>query len=234
MDGRWWQPFHRTDNAVVVHVDLTPEAARGGEALAWLDHTEKERWHSYRYARPRREFVLCRAALRAALCGRLGCCNQELAFEISRHGKPVAVVGGRPAPVSFNVSHSGNHGLIALAAEGRIGVDVEQRATRHDPDGPIRTVFAPAERAELAAARGARKVDLFLTLWTLKEALIKALGVGLSLDLSAFEIPPAMRRGSSATTFRFPQDPAVAWRLENLGNSSFAAALAHELKPVPA
>ena len=136
--------------------------------------------------------------------------------------------------MSFNVSHSGNHGLIALAPEGRIGVDVEQRDTRHDPDGPIRTVFAPAERAELAATCDARKVDLFLTLWTLKEALVKALGVGLSLDLSAFEIPPAMRRGSSATTFRFPQDPAVAWRLENLGNSSFAAALAHELKPVPA
>ena len=234
MDGRWWQPFHKTENAVVIHVDLTPEAARAGEALAWLDHAEQERWHNYRYARPRREFGLCRAALRAALCGQLGCRNEELAFETSHHGKPVAVVGGSAAPVSFNVSHSGNHGLIALAPEGRIGVDVEQRDTRHDPDGPIRTVFAPVERADLAAAHGACKVDLFLTLWTLKEALIKALGVGLSLDLSAFEIPPAMRRGSSATTFRFPQDPAVAWRLENLGNSSFAAALAHELKPVPA
>ena len=144
------------------------------------------------------------------------------------------MVDGRRAAVSFNVSHSGNHGLIALASEGRIGVDVEQRGTRHDPDGPIRTVFAPAERAELAVSRGARKVDLFLTLWTLKEALIKALGTGLSLDISEFEIPSAMRRGSAAVTFRFPQAPAVGWRLENLGNSSFAAAVAHELKPVPA
>ena len=231
MDGCWWHPFHRTDRADVLHVDLSPNAARAADALRWLDHAEQARWHRYRYARPRHEFGLCRAALRATLCARLGCRNDELAFETSHHGKPVAVVDGRRAAVSFNVSHSGCHGLIALAAAGRIGVDVEQRATRHDPDGPLSTVFAPTERAELAAARGARKADLFLTLWTMKEALIKALGVGFSMDISAFEIPSAVRRGAPETTFRFPHDPAVRWRLQNLGNASFAAAVAHELDP---
>ena len=233
MDPCWWQPFHRNDRAVVIHVDLRPDAARVAEALTWLDHTEQERWQRFRYARPRHEFGLCRAALRATLCARLGCSNDELAFEASHHGKPFAVVDGRRATVSFNVSHSGRHGLIALAAAGRIGVDVEERDTRHDPDGPIGTVFAPSERAELAAAQGRRKVDLFLTLWTMKEALIKALGVGFSMDVSAFEIPPDVRRGTPETTFRFPHDPTVIWRLENLGNSSFAAALAHESDPVP-
>ena len=198
-------------------------------ALAWLDHAERARWRRYRYERPRREFGLCRAALRATLCARLGCANEELTFETSCHGKPFAVVAGARAPVSFNVSHSGNHGLIALAAAGRIGVDVEERATRHDPDGPIGTVFAPAERAELAAARGSRKIDLFLTLWTMKEALIKALGLGFSMDISAFEVPPAVRRGSREATFRFPHDPGVCWRLNTLGSASFAGAVAHEL-----
>ena len=148
--GCWWRPFHTTRRAVVIHVDLRPHAARADDALAWLDHTERARWRRYRYERPRREFGLCRAALRATLCARLGCGNEDLAFEISPHGKPFAVVGGTRSPVSFNVSHSGNHGLIALAAAGRIGVDVEERATRHDPDGPIGTVFAPAERTDLA------------------------------------------------------------------------------------
>ena len=199
-------------------------------ALAWLDHGERARWRRYRYERPRREFGLCRAALRATLCARLGCANEELTFETSHHGKPFAVVGGARAPVSFNVSHSGNHGLIALAAAGRIGVDVEERATRHDPDGPIGTVFAPAERAELAAARGTGKIDLFLTLWTVKEALIKALGLGFSMDTSAFEVPPAVRRGAREATFRFPHDPVVRWRLNTLGSASFAGAVAHELE----
>ena len=202
-----------------------------GNALAWLDQAERARWRRYRYERPRREFGLCRAALRATLCARLGCANEDLAFETADHGKPFAVVGGTRSPVSFNVSHSGNHGLIALAAAGRIGVDVEERATRHNPDGPIATVFAPTERTELAAARGTSKIDLFLTLWTMKEALIKALGVGFSMDISTFEIPPALRRGSREATFRFPHDPGVRWRLEDLGNAGFAAAVAHELVP---
>ena len=80
------------------------------------------------------------------------CRNDELAFELSPYGKPSALVAGVRAPVSFNVSHSGHHRLIALAERGRIGVDIEERVPRHDPDGPIRTVFSRAEREELAAA----------------------------------------------------------------------------------
>ena len=230
MDECWWRRYRETGSSAVIHVDLTPHAARSVAALAWLDQAERERWHRYRYAHPRREFGLCRAALRATLCHRLGCDNHELAFETVQHGKPVALVRGRPAPISFNVSHSGSHGLIALAPEGRIGVDVEERRARPDPDGPIRTVFAPAERAELAAAHGTSKVDLFFALWTMKEALIKALGIGFSIDTSTFEIPAEMRRGSRSSVFRFPHAPTVSWRLENVGNARFAAAVAHELR----
>ena len=84
------------------------------------------------------------------------------------------------------------------------------------------------EQAELALKRGCDKVHLFFSLWTIKEALIKALGKGFSLDVSGFEVPLAMRRGVVTSTFRFPEMPSVRWRLENLGNERFAAAIAHE------
>jgi len=67
----------------------------------------------------------------------------------------------------------GQNGLIALAPAGRLGVDVEERNTRRDLDGIAQTVFALAEQAELAQARGDRKIHLFFSLWTMKEALIK-------------------------------------------------------------
>lgn len=234
MDQRWWRPLTRIADAAIIHVDLTCHAARAAQALAWLDGTEQARRRRYRHPRPRTEFTLCRAALRAVLCRHLDCRNDDLAFQASPHGKPCALVRGARAPVSFNVSHSGTHGLIALAGRGRVGVDVEERVSRPDPDGPIRTVFSRAEQEELAAARGAHKVDLFFMLWTMKEALIKALGVGLSLDTSDFEIPPEMRRGSRTGVFRFPHDPAVGWRLDNLGTPDFAAALALEVEPMSA
>lgn len=227
----WWRHYRNTGSAAVFHVDLTPHANREMGALAWLDTKERARWNRFRHTRPQREFSLCRAALRAILCSQLDCNNEELAFETSKHGKPFALVGGIPAPVNFNVSHSGLHGLIALVPEGRIGVDVEERITRRGLDATIETAFSVNERAELASTGGEQKIQLFFRLWTMKEALIKALGRGLSMDMSEVEIPATVRSGERSSMFRFPRMPAVRWWLENLGNPDFAAAIAYELDP---
>ena len=217
--------------ATVLHVDLTPCPDRETAAWGWLDQDERARWKRFLYAPPRRRYALCRAALRALLCGALGAVNEQLSFTFAEHGKPRARVNGRPADISFNISHSGNHGLIAWAPRGRVGVDVEERSARCDIDGLSETVCGPRERADLAAARGDDRLRLFYTLWTLKEALVKATGRGLSCDVSRFEIPAAMRRGEPAGTLRFPQVPDVNWRLHNLGNAAYAAAVAHEEVP---
>ena len=227
----WWRPFRKIGSVAVHHVELAPDTAREALALSWLDQEERSRWQRFRHEGARRRFALCRAALRSILCGRLGCPNQQLAFGASHLGKPYAVVEGKPVPVGFNVSHSSTHGLIAFAAEGRLGVDVEERSPERDLDGLIRSVMGPSERAELALACGNQRLHLFYLLWTVKEALIKALGTGLSWDVSQFEIPLAMRRGMKTSLFQFPHIPAVRWWLEDLGNEHFAAAVAHELPP---
>lgn len=214
-----------------MYVDLTHGKARERRAMAWLDRRELARWRRYLHPRPRRDFALCRAALRAMLCSRLGCRNDELAFGTLRHGKPYALVGGNPVPIGFNVSHGGRHGLIALAPAGRIGVDVEERNARRDLDGIMHMVYTPDEQAELDQVYGEQRVRLFFSLWTMKEALIKALGTGFSLNPSRFEIPPALRRGGRAGVFRFPHNPAAGWWLEKLDNNHFAAAVAYELAP---
>ena len=106
---------------------------------------------------------------------------------------------------------------------------MEEPSTTRDLDGLIDSVMGPDERADLAIAHGRHRLHLFYRLWTVKEALIKALGSGFSLDVSRFEIPSAMRRGMKASLFRFPHIPTVRWWLEDLGNEHFAAAIAHEL-----
>ena len=212
-----------------MEIDLGQDAAREARAMSWLDERERRRWSRFLPEGPRRRFALSRAALRAILCERLGCDNERLAFGAAEHGKPFALVDGEPAPVSFNVSHSGAHGLIAYAQAGRLGVDVEERVARRDIDLLGEAVFGPAERAELASTSGYARTHLFFRLWTIKEALMKAHGAGFRLDPSSFETPPAMLRGMNEAMFRLPGLPEVTWRLQDLGNERFAAAIAQEV-----
>lgn len=225
----WFWTIGQFDDVLVVQVDLTPHDSHEASAYSWLNSEEQERWHRFRYDRPRREYVLCRAALRFTLCARLGCDNERLSFGYAEHGKPFGLVDGENLCVSFNVSHSGKHGLIALASHGRLGVDVEDRTARINIDSIIKTVFTPAEQAEFTSIQESRKRDLFFTFWTLKESLIKALGTGFSLNPARFEIPTEIRRGDKKAVFRFPQHPDDCWNLKNIENEEFAAAIAHEM-----
>ena len=191
----------------VLHVDLSPDAEREAFAFELLDDEEKARWRRFVVERAKRQFSLCRGALRILLAERLGCSNDELSFDYLEHGKPVARVNGRRATIGFNVSHSGRHGLMAFADRGALGVDVEERLPRRDLDGIGSKVYGPSERQALAAAAGAQKLHLFYRLWSLKEALIKALGTGFSLNPTRFEVPGPVLEGARSSDFRFPHSP---------------------------
>ena len=231
---RWWKRWREADGTILLHVDLAPDADREAQAFSLLDSEERKRWGGFLLETSRRRFVLCRAALRIKLSERLGCSNRQISFGYLQHGKPFAKVNGRPAPVGFNVSHSGRHGLIALAEQDSLGVDVEERTPLHDLDDIGRIVYGPTERRALKAVQGPRKIHFFFRLWSLKEALIKALGTGFSLDSCCFEVPEPMLRGMPSGVFTFPHAPSSTWQLLDLGEPRFAAALAYRLPACPA
>ena len=231
---QWWRPFRCVGAAEVFHVDLSPHAVREAAASAWLSESETARAARFLYPAPRRRYVLLRAALRSMLCDRLRCQNHDLGFVSGEHGKPYAVVRGAPAPVQFNMSDSEAHGLIAIAPEGEVGIDVEERSDTRDLDGLAETVFGREERAAIVTAGGRASVEGFYRLWTMKEALLKALGTGLYLDASSFQVPSAaLLRGEPGAVFRFPHLPAVDWWVQDLGTEEFAAAIAHEITAGP-
>ncbi len=212
----------------VVRVCLRPHPARESDSLAWLDKVERSRSLKF-VPGARRRFILCRAALRSILCSSIGCHNHQLSFEENDYGKPLALVDGSPASISFNVSHSGECGLIAFAPGGHLGVDVEEITPRRDLASLIEAVMGSDEQAELNELAGQARIRLFYRLWTCKEALIKALGTGFSTDISRFQVPPNIRRGGVTGRFRFPHLPSVTWALRDIGGEGFAAALAYEL-----
>ncbi len=229
---RWWGHWREAGGATILHVDLTPDAEREAQAVALLDAAERARRRRLLAERARREFALCRAALRVVLAERLACTNRQLSFGYLEHGKPFARVGDRRAVHGFNVSHSGRHGLIAIDGHGRIGVDVEERRPREDLEGIGRLVFTPAEQRLLERAERDRSRE-FYRLWSLKEALMKAVGAGFSLAPAKIELPEALLRGARTGEYRFAESPAETWRLVDLGERRFAAALAYRTPDPP-
>ncbi len=214
----------------ILHVDLSADLpAEQALARQWLSDEEVARWRRFRHERPSRHFAFSRAALRATLCEELGCRNGDLEFRFHGYCKPFALVRGRVAPTSFNLSHSGNHGLLAVGPRGQLGVDVEVRAPGRDFVGIGESVFGPNELRNLRRARDAERDRVFYRLWTYKEALIKALGSGFSIGAQTFEVPPSMLRGATEAIFRFPHETAARWHVVNLEEERFAAALAYDL-----
>ena len=132
----------------MTHVDLVPSEADEREAWTWLDGEERRRARRFRHTGARRRYVLCRASLRSLLCGALNCRNQQLALGASEHGKPFATVDGLQAPIAFNVSHSGQHGLIALAP-----VDLWVLMSRNEPRNAISTCWSMRSSAPASGPR---------------------------------------------------------------------------------
>lgn len=225
----WWRPFRTVGHVRIVHVDLSADPAREACALTWLDKDERQRHQRIQPKEGKRQFALCRSALRASLIEILHCNNDDLRFTDSRESKPVAIVRDKIVQHNFNVSHSYRHGMIALSEKGRVGIDVEERVVRYDIGGEITKAFSPTERMALRNTQGDNNVQMFFRLWTIKESLIKAIGEGFRLDTSSFTIPEKLLYGAHRANFRFPHLPDQEWQIENLENEQFAAALTHEL-----
>ncbi|WPZ32697.1 4'-phosphopantetheinyl transferase superfamily protein [Thalassobaculum sp. OXR-137] len=153
---------------------------------ALLDEAERERAGRFVFESGRVEFTAVHALVRTLLGRELGADPRALRFVAQAYGKPAVWLDGAPAPVSFNLSHTA--GMVAVAvgpADMALGVDVENGERAVDLS-IAESYFAPIETAWLMAKAEPDRRRAFTTLWTLKEAFIKATGKGLSQELDRF------------------------------------------------
>lgn len=171
-----------------------------------LTDAERARAAHMRSEPARRRFVARRTALRRLLGDRLGIDPCSVELTAGPHGKPAVRAPGGP---HFNVSSSGRVVVIAVSDRADMGVDVEHVRDRVRREAIARRFFTRAEQAHAAS------LDGFFTVWTLKEAVVKATGLGLShLPLDRFDVDPTVPAGTSALVAS-DADPAMvdAWHL---------------------
>ncbi len=218
--------------ATVVHVwtlrvDCLDEA-RVAPWLPVLDATERGRAARFVFARHRVLFVAAHALLRTALARFGGEPAAAWSFVADAHGKPSACLGPRSAPrlapLSFNLSHTeGMAGVAVIAQPGvDIGFDLEPIA-RNVELAVAGRYFAGPEVAWLDRLAPATRPPGFLRLWTLKEAFIKAIGKGLTQDLSSFWFDPCPPQ--IHFTPRLAEREADWWFEQRVVDGGFFAAL---------
>jgi 4'-phosphopantetheinyl transferase len=110
---------------------------------------------------------------------------QAVKFERNRYGKPALLAPAR-LPLEFNLSNTRGMVVCAASLQYAVGIDVEPSARNADHLGLARHYFAAAEVAALERLPPHRRPRAFIEFWTLKEAFIKARGMGLSLPLDSF------------------------------------------------
>jgi 4'-phosphopantetheinyl transferase len=187
-----------------VHIWLFDPAALAADSVAaaaasLLSPAERQRWQRLLFERDRLIFLATRALARTILAGYAGVPARQLEFVVNDYGKPELAQSAATPQLRFNLSNTEALAAAAVTWNRDIGVDVER--LREPPLEITSRVFTPVE---VEALRGAGAADLherFFALWTLKEAVIKARGNGLSLALDTFAVsvdPPRLLPYGSA------------------------------------
>ena len=158
-------------------------AAPTAQLEQWhLSRSERDRALRYRTPNSSWAFGYARHCLRAILAKYLGLHPAAVPLQTGRWGKPeLAPSPETPPDLQFNLAHGGEVILIAVALTP-VGVDVEPLRPTPDLGELAIAILTQEERREWETADPADKLERFLRIWTRKEALLKGIGVGLSID----------------------------------------------------
>lgn len=199
---RWPSPPESLElNSDEVHVWRVSIPAQGSQLDRWRDllsSDERSRADRFRFARDRSAYTTTRAVLRKLLARYLEDSPESLRFQVNKFGKPALTNDCNSGNIQFNVSHSGSYALLAFGREIAVGVDVEQ--TRSVLQEIANSLLSPSEKRQFLKLPEKRRRASLLQAWTSKEAVIKALGKGLSIPLEEVEVlidpenPPSLVR----------------------------------------
>jgi len=178
-----------------------------------------------------------RALVRRLIAEELGVSPAEIDFQHDPHGRPsIELANGRALPAHFDLSvaHANGVWLVALGRSGRIGADVEVIRPEFDFAAIAKDHLLPAEQDYLISLPAHQRPTAFFSLWTAKEAALKAIGLGVAFGLDQIEIA----LDSSGTlqirqinhTGTLAQGWRLAHRLLRIGDHPIAACVAYGVR----
>lgn len=166
-----------------VHVwcaDLNLDAAGVEQQQQLLSPDECEKANRYHFRHHRRRYIVGRGLLRSILSKYLYIDPRSIEFNYSRRGKPSLKHQPTFGKLFFNLSHSHELALYAIAPRPLVGIDIEHIRSMPSIDDMAMRYFFPNEYYKINAMDADDKRRAFFNYWTCKEAYVKATGVGLA------------------------------------------------------
>lgn len=175
----WFRPTESLDEAAIA------------AAASLLSDDELTQYRRFNFARDARDYAAAHALLRTTLSRDSDRAPERWRFGKTTNGKPFLIDEG-DFRASFSLSHTRGMVACAVTKDAEVGVDVECIDRDVNTADIAARFFAPAEAAHLMLLDPEARRDRFFDLWTLKEALVKALGAGMAMSLNrlAFAVDP--------------------------------------------
>jgi 4'-phosphopantetheinyl transferase len=196
-----------------------------------LSPDERERADCFRRDLDRKRFRVVHTAMRMILAEYLNVGPREVLFSSAKGMKPEFDSRFSGAGIQFNLSHSSELALLAVARGARVGVDIEWMKPEFPIDEIAARFFSAAEISVLKTLPADERVEAFFSCWTRKEAYIKARGEGLSLALDSFDVAFGSKRAVALVQVRDNPGEVSRWSMYDLNvPKGYKAALVAEGK----
>jgi 4'-phosphopantetheinyl transferase len=157
--------------------------------ISLLSSKEIERSKRFIFERDSYRYQVTHSMKRLIVANYLDCNPQCLCFESGSHGKPALTKLQNPLKIQFNISHSQDLILIAITIEDSVGIDIEYNDKKLLIENLSEAIFSPFEKKFFATLNSQQeKKEAFLRCWTRKEAYLKAIGIGLTDDLTSISV----------------------------------------------
>lgn len=181
--------MHRNNNPLIyktkarqqLYCHFSQLAAIDNNLLLALNPAEKQRASEFKLPQHQQAFARSRAYLRHTLAHYLDCPAADIEFAFSDKGKPYLP----KSDCCFNLSHTDQAVAIIIGWQQQVGIDIEANDRRVDRELLSKRVFTEQEQAFIQQNTDPQRA--FLRLWTRKEALVKAMGVGIAADLLSLD-----------------------------------------------
>ena len=153
-----------------------------------LTQDEQARAREFYFIKDRNRYVIARAILRKLIASYINIAPKDILFSYAKYGKPYLATENNIHGIEFNLAHSKECIIYGFTKNIEVGVDIEFINKDFAIEDIVKYYCSEEEQHKLQILSGHQKCCYFYKLWVIKEALVKAMGVGLSYDLRQIHI----------------------------------------------